>query len=569
MSKLFIFLLLIISSLCQEDNLTNINETLDFNETMNFNETMDMDTEFVDPFEKMFLPNVIYLDDSNYSTVLKKYDQAYVLFYTTWCGYCEQLMPIYNESVNYYKENKINVTFFKIDGSRSENASVDFVVAAFPRIFFLSKGQRYKYQGPRTKEGFIYFRDRKLANDVHEIQKLDDLKNIKNIFETNLTVLSTIKNKSSNIYKSLLELADYAIFMEFASCLSDECLQKYGEDIILFKTFDEKENSYKKDYGKIEDAEYYSVKDFASIFSIETGVFAKQHDINLWFEFDKKVIFYIREDKEEQTQYDAFFKEMGFKLRKNNTYVFVTSPEGNDIQARIYRDLLILPEDLPCIVYYDANSGDPISKTHIFKINNPDMKKVNEKYIYKFLRRIKEGKIRRDLYSEMPLKEPKYIKGMKYVIGRDFDKEVTDEKDANVLLCLYNGFGDDFENQFLDVMGNITEKYKNITDKKLKFAILNYQLNEPRDIEIKDNIFPRAYLYTNAMKEKKILKFTHKNESEVTLEEFENFLNDKLNLDNDSLEKKEEKKEENAKEEKDKEEKNEEKDKEGKKVEDL
>jgi len=274
-------------------------------------------------------------------------------------------------------------------------------------------------------------------------------------------------------------------------------------------------------------------------------------------------------DKEELTQYDAFFKEMGFKLRKNNTYVFVTSPEGNDIQARIFRDLLILPEDLPCIVYYDANSGDPISKTHIFKINNPDMKKVNEKYIYKFLRRIKEGKIRRDLYSEMPLKEPKYIKGMKYVIGRDFDKEVTDEKDANVLLCLYNGFGDDFENQFLDVMGNITEKYKNITDKKLKFAILNYQLNEPRDIEIKDNIFPRAYLYTNAMKEKKILKFTHKNESEVTLEEFENFLNDKLNLDNDSLEKKEEKKEENAKEEKDKEEKNEEKDKEEKKVEDL
>ena len=49
------------------------------------------------------------------------------------------------------------------------------------------------------------------------------------------------------------------------------------------------------------------------------------------------------------------------------------------------------------------------------------------------------------------------------------------------------------------------------------------------------------------------MKFTHKNETEVTLEEFENFLIDKLKWDSDDSENKEkEKPEEKTKEEKDK-----------------
>ena len=529
MSKIFFLFLLIISSICQENNTTN--ETI----------PDDLPFESDDSFDKLFLPNILHLDDYNYTEVLKKYDEAYVLIYAAWCSHCHELIPIYNETANYFKENKINVTFFKIDGSQSENASADFGVMAFPRIYFVNKGKRYKFDYQRTKKGLIYFRERKLIEDVNIIQKLDELKKIKNAFDTNLILLSTIKNKTSKIYKSFLDLAERALFIDFASCLSDECLQKYGEDIILFKPFDEKENSYKKDFGKIEEANYNSVTDFASIYGVETGVFAKQHDINLWLEFDKKAIFYFREsDKEEYTKFDAFFKEMGFKLRQNNTYVFVVSPNGNEIQTRIYKDLLILPEELPCIVYYDPNSGDTVTKTKVFKINHADMKKVNEKYIMKFVKKIKKGKMRRDLYSEFPLKEPKYIRGMKYVIGRDFDKEITDVSDRNVLLYINQDFDNPFENQFNDVMGNITEKYKD-SNLNIKFTILNYRLNEPRDIEITDWIFPKAYLYTNAMKEKKIIKFNHKNDSWVTFEEFENFLIEKLNPEGEKKEEKEEK----------------------------
>ena len=66
------------------------------------------------------------------------------------------------------------------------------------------------------------------------------------------------------------------------------------------------------------------------------------------------------------------------------------------------------------------------------------------------------------------------------------------------VLILYNNVRDNYELEYLDVMGNITEKYKNHPEKKLKFTILNYHLNEPRDIDInEDYSFPKAYLYTS------------------------------------------------------------------------
>ena len=110
-------------------------------------------------------------------------------------------------------------------------------------------------------------------------------------------------------------------------------------------------------------------------------------------------------------------------------------------------------------------------------------------------------------------------------------------KNSNVVLVLYENTESDYEVHFLNVLGNVTAKYKNLPEKKLKFTILNYRLNEPRDILVQDGIFPLAYLYTNAMKETKLLKFTPKNDTETSIEEFENFLKEKLEWDSDETKK--------------------------------
>ena len=62
---------------------------------------------------------------------------------------------------------------------------------------------------------------------------------------------------------------------------------------------------------------------------------------------------------------------------------------------------------------------------------------------------------------------------------------------------------------------------------------MNINNNEPRNINANEYDFPRAYLFTNAMEKKEMIRFTPKNISELNLEEFETFLVDKLNWNND------------------------------------
>ena len=131
---------------------------------------------------------------------------------------------------------------------------------------------------------------------------------------------------------------------------------------------------------------------------------------------------------------------------------------------------------------------------------------------------------------------------MKYVIGKTFDTDVIEEK-SNVLLGLIEGYGGETETKFLEILGNLTVKYQNDSEKNVKFNIMNINNNEPRDINANEYDFPRTYLYTNAMDKKERFRFTPKNMSELNIEEFEEFLIEKLEWNNKDNKSKNEKNE--------------------------
>ena len=62
-----------------------------------------------------------------------------------------------------------------------------------------------------------------------------------------------------------------------------------------------------------------------------------------------------------------------------------------------------------------------------------------------------------------------------------------------------------------------TEKYKNDPEKNLKFTILNYRMNEPRDLELNENIFPRIFLYTKSSGSGIITYFPFENNTPIFL----------------------------------------------------
>ena len=138
-----------------------------------------------------------------------------------------------------------------------------------------------------------------------------------------------------------------------------------------------------------------------------------------------------------------------------------------------------------------------------------------------FIENAKNDKIKRDLFSEHPSKN-KIINGLKYVIGKSFDKDVINEE-KNVFLALIEDEEKDNNKLFLDILRNISNKYENTS-----FAYINVNNNEPRDLPVRGEILPLGYLYTNAMDEKNIFKFEFKNINQINEREVSIFLDENI-----------------------------------------
>ena len=533
MSKVPPFLLLLIifffifpiSFSDSAENATQTNETL--NETLNetnSNETDDRDFFNFNPFKNFDFGNLIWLDDTNATEEFKKHEQLFVLFYSPWCHHCHSFMPIFVETSKYAEEKNLNVKFAKIDASASKNMSEEFNLQNIPSVFFLYKDQRLMYEGDRTKEALLKFYKRKLNDDIYKIETLSDIKEYAN---NSLVLLSTLKDKDTLLYKSFRNLSKEISYIEFLECQSDECAKEYKQDIVLFKKYDEKINKYTEEIGYIKDADTNSLKDFVANYGVETGALLTATEINMMFDYGRKMLFYFRNSsEEEQTKYDKMIKELGKELRNKKIYTSVVDITGNPLHENVARTFIVVKKDLPTLLFYDlrrnATYGDTAS---IYTIRNAVKGQLDKEYLKDYIDNVLSQKIRQDLYSEPPL-DNYMIDGLKYIIGRTFDNEVIGNKN-NVLLTLIDGTVDNPEtNKVLDIMRNLTKKYTT-EEKKIEFVYMDAAKNQPRNIDLAQEIPPLVFLYTNAMDEKKMIKM-NTNFTLVTEGEFEDFLFEKL-----------------------------------------
>ena len=122
----FLLLSLIIFSLINnsnaEQNSTNQNETL--KNVSNIYEK-DENNFYYDPFKDFDFGNLIWLDDTNSTSEIKKYDFLYILFYSPWCQHCHIFLPEYVKASKYAEEKNLTIKFAKIDSARSMNITQD------------------------------------------------------------------------------------------------------------------------------------------------------------------------------------------------------------------------------------------------------------------------------------------------------------------------------------------------------------------------------------------------------------------------------------------------------------
>ena len=101
------------------DNLNNTNE----NEDQEF---------FFDKFNDYDFGNLIWIDDTNATSELEKYELLYLMFYTPWCEPCHLFFPEFIAASKYAEENNLKAKFAKIDVSKSQNISENFDIQGVP-----------------------------------------------------------------------------------------------------------------------------------------------------------------------------------------------------------------------------------------------------------------------------------------------------------------------------------------------------------------------------------------------------------------------------------------------------
>ena len=493
------------------------------------NKPTENNAQVDDPLTNFDFGNVIWLDDSNATSEIKKNDLLYIVFYSPFSDYSHQFLPIYVSTSKYAAEKKLTVKFAKIDTSKSRNISRDFNIQRLPSIYLMYKGDKFFFEGERSKEALLRFVNKKVNDNIYKLETLSQVKDIIN--SGSLALLSTIKNKELILYQSFLNYSKQNQNIEFLVCTSEECLKEYKEDIILFKPYDEKINKYTESFGKLNDAKDDSLNEFIGTYAIECGGMLNNTQINMMFEFKRKMLFYFRNSSnDEQTKYDKVIKELGKELRNKKIYTVISDVKGDPLQESMASTFLIIKQDIPTLLLYLESP---------YSLRPAKEDQLNKEFIKDYIDKILDGKILKDLYSEPPLED--YNKdGLKYVIGRTYDKDVLEEKN-NVLLTLIDGsyIGPD-QQRVIDVMKNLTKRYTT-EENKIIFALFDGARNQPRDILLQKENPPLVVLYNNAMKEKKQIRLNHKNFTMITEEEVEDFLYE--NLDWGKRKKKEDKKE--------------------------
>ena len=516
---LFYVLILFISlaiSISQEVNTTinNTNSTYDYED----------DEDEVDRKKRKNETFIIILNDSNYTNIIDKYEALFIIFYPSPCTNCKLFMPHYVRLSHYTYEKNIDLKFAKVDGPNNTKLVNKYNIQSFPTVILLFQDKIYYYDSDINSGLLLKFYNR-IKNGP--IRTVENLSKFEIVLKAHLkVVLTTIKDKSLLIYKSLTDYALENNKIEFISCTSDDCIEKYGKDeIVFFHEGEDKINYYSKEFEPIAKAQINSVKNFMGIFNVQYGTLLnRQSKLDQLFENDnKKAIFYFRDSNNEKyTSKDILFKELGKELRMDNIYTYILDIKGDDIYELITNFFVVSEIELPTIIYYDLINKNQDSPT--YRLMNVREKNLNKKYILDFIDKIKQGRIKRDLHSDFP---PQYKEkdGLINVIGRTYDKDVIENK-KNVLILFYDSKNEnDLMKNYKELMIDLSEKY--LDDEKLNivFEIIDGRKNEPRDIVFNDvEEFPLIYLYPNNFKEKRNIKFEPKDKNNTNINEIENFI---------------------------------------------
>ena len=427
--------------------------------------------------------NITILEDKNYINELKKSNFSILLLYASWCGHCKIFKPIYIELANEYKNKNLSISFFAIEASSNQQAADDFNVDQFPTMYIIINQTRHLYTYSYNKESFNSYINKKLNGSIKYFEKVDEINEYKKNLE--FSVLLTFPKNSSN-FRTYVEIAENSEFNEYLYCASEECLKTFGENLYLFKNFDEnfvKLSEFKKNISHFSSRDLF---DFVKIYGIEIAGDFDDKGVTMLFDNRVNGILYFRdENNETQVKFDSELKKFA-KDYRNSFYFFHVglNKTNNYKKAKIFFD--INDDEVPIIILFEQKRN----KQLIYKMKN---KEINLNNLKQFIEDFNNSKLISELRSEPPIPEKGQEFGFRIFVGKTFEKEfLNDTKNVGIMLYLT-------ENEncaqcypaseiFQELGKSAKEQNKNIV-----FGVINLDRNDVKGLNITK--YPKIILY--------------------------------------------------------------------------
>ncbi|CAK9441549.1 uncharacterized protein LODBEIA_P54170 [Lodderomyces beijingensis] len=137
-------------------------------------------------------PNVIELSASNFDKAIHNTNYTTIVkFYAPWCGYCQQLKPVWRKLSKYMNQDAqlgINVAALNCDNPQNKPLCSSYQIQGFPTLMVFrppkfakgkptARGKKHAsevYQGQRTLKAISSFLTSRLKNYVTKLYNLED-----------------------------------------------------------------------------------------------------------------------------------------------------------------------------------------------------------------------------------------------------------------------------------------------------------------------------------------------------------------------------------------------------------
>ncbi|TGZ68304.1 hypothetical protein CRM22_004329 [Opisthorchis felineus] len=141
-------------------------------------------------------------------TALDNYKLVLIQYYATWCHFSRQLMPIFDEASNIFRDatSKGEVAFAQVNCEEAVDLCSDEKIRKYPTIKVLKYGitSKAEYRGQRTPEAFAEFVNNSLNSSVNVVHApnttaANALKRIQDTREAIIGLFSTLDSSNPHL----------------------------------------------------------------------------------------------------------------------------------------------------------------------------------------------------------------------------------------------------------------------------------------------------------------------------------------------------------------------------------